>query len=239
MRDPMFQRQKTARPYAGRSGSSGSAASHERADAEDESGVTTHRQARVLDLLDQAGPLGMTWVEVGRAELWHHGQSTGVLSVLHKEKKIMRLKFGRRDRSSVYVLPQYVEGRVVEDQGRRPKVTEDHAVLGAFLAAYEAEKRTRDAVVDALAADVNELSNRNSELKDRVAVLQRALATVDQAHRIAVALRAPEQDEQDLLATLQERLASAAERDDQDVLRVRLGTLRLIAAVLRRHRSAL
>lgn len=257
----MFERQKTARPYAGRSGSSGSAASHERADAEDESGVTTYRQTRVLALLDRAGPLGMNWVEIGKAENWHHGQATGVLSVLHREGRIARLRFGRRDRSSIYVLPEHVEGRETDRQGRKPKVsvTEEHAVMASFLAAYETEKRARDAVVEGLQRDL-EISHQNwatlaaetdakatriGELLDRVEVLRVELATaadeidrltkVDQAHRIGRTLRAPEEDEQDLLARLEERLAPVWERDDEDVLRVRLGTLRLITTILRRH----
>lgn len=82
--------------------------------------AVSERQRRTLGLIAQAGPIGMTWVDLSHKTGWHHGQ-TSVLSDLHREGGIARLLSGKRARSSVYVLPEHVNGRgTAEYGGRKP-----------------------------------------------------------------------------------------------------------------------
>lgn len=105
-------------PYAGTSGWSGSETSKERALSEDSQGITAQRQRKVMTELQFAGEFGLTWKELANSFGWHHGQASGVLSVLHKEGFISRLT-ERRDRCAVYVLPNLVKNRDVSDHGRK------------------------------------------------------------------------------------------------------------------------
>lgn len=101
----------TEYPYAGTSGWSGSDTSRERAERDDMDGTTTARQRAVMALLSDRRWLGATYAEVGRTFGWHHGQASGVLSVLHKTGHVARLADVRRDRCAVYVLPEHVQDR--------------------------------------------------------------------------------------------------------------------------------
>lgn len=109
-------------PYAGSSGWSGSDTSHERADRDDTSGTTGWRQRQTIALLHQAGERGLTWRELANILDVHHGGASGALSVLHKDGKIARLA-DRRGKSKIYVLPEYVAGRVTERQARNKRTT--------------------------------------------------------------------------------------------------------------------
>lgn len=112
----------TELPYAGTSGyAAGSSASEARARADDATGATTKRQRGVLSILAHAGPDGLTWAEVAEFFGWHHGQASGVLSVLHKAGRVARLGPPRRHRCSVYVLPEFVGDRETEPHGSRGK----------------------------------------------------------------------------------------------------------------------
>lgn len=113
-------------PYAGRSGASGSDASHARADHEDSSGITGKRQREALVSVYAQGAYGITWVELGKQWGWHHGQATGVLSTLHKAGHIARLR-ETRNNSSIYVAPADIHGRPTAPHGRR-KATPNDAV---------------------------------------------------------------------------------------------------------------
>lgn len=115
-RTVVLQGQET--PYAGSSGWSGSDTSYERAREADSTGATGRNQAEALRLLDRAGREGLTYQELGALTSWHHGQSSGVLSVLHKTGHIARLT-EKRDRCKVYVAPRWVDDRPTEPQGRR------------------------------------------------------------------------------------------------------------------------
>jgi hypothetical protein len=106
-----------ALPYAGNSGWSGSAPSRERAEDLDKSGITIKRQQFVLSELLVSGKYGITWRELDM-HFSHHGVSTALLSVLHKVGAIQRLS-ERRNRCSVYVLPEFVYGRETQAQGRK------------------------------------------------------------------------------------------------------------------------
>lgn len=97
-------------PYAGTSGWSGSATSRERAEREDADGTTSDRQQNVLWLLHVRAREGITWKELADLRGWHHGQASGVLSVLHKEGRIVRLT-ERRHRCQVYVRPEFTDSR--------------------------------------------------------------------------------------------------------------------------------
>jgi hypothetical protein len=96
------------------SGYAGSDTSRERAERDDRSGRTQHRQRQVLDLLAQRGTVGLTYKELCGFTDWHHGQASGALSVLHKEGRIARLTI-RRDRCLVYVHPGYTQGRATTE----------------------------------------------------------------------------------------------------------------------------
>lgn len=108
-------------PYGGsrdpNSGHAGSETSKARAVADDTSGRTSRRQRAVLDMLTTYGPTGVTYSELGLRLGLHHGQSSGVLSNLHRAGRIVRLREVRH-RCKVYVLPQFVQDRPVEPAGR-------------------------------------------------------------------------------------------------------------------------
>lgn len=99
-------------PYAGSSGWRGSEASRDRAFIEDANGTTSLRQRIALKRVWDQEFRGLTWKELGEIENTHAGQSSGVLSVLHKEGLVVRLK-ERRNRCSIYVAPIYVKEREV------------------------------------------------------------------------------------------------------------------------------
>lgn len=103
-------------PYAGTSGHGGNGPSKDRAAREDSTGVTKGRQRVAMNYLRQEQGSGATWKELGDFFGYHAGQSSGCLSVLHKEGFIVRLK-QRRDGCSVYVLPKYVYGRETSTRG--------------------------------------------------------------------------------------------------------------------------
>ena len=105
-------------PYAGSSGWSGSTASRQRAFDEDSNGTTSDRQARVLDYLYSIGKPGATWLDIASKFGWHHGQASGVLSVLHKTGEVARLK-ERRNKCSVYVVPEFIGERITSEHGRK------------------------------------------------------------------------------------------------------------------------
>jgi hypothetical protein len=102
-------------PYAGTSGWRGSEASHDRVKADDANGTTSLRQRISLYRVRTQGARGLTWKELGEIENWHAGQSSGSLSVLHKEGFIYRLK-EKRNRCSIYVTEEYINGRETSER---------------------------------------------------------------------------------------------------------------------------
>lgn len=117
-------------PYAGTSGWSGTDTSHRRVHEDDADGTTTRRQRITLTALAGAGPQGLTWKELAQKASWHHGQASGVLTVLHMAGRITRLT-EKRDRCRVYVLPEHVNDRDTEPYVRQapPATTEEMAEL--------------------------------------------------------------------------------------------------------------
>ncbi len=138
---------RPALPYAGTSGWSGSDTSRERAQRDDDDGTTSARQGQVIFALANEGVFGMTVKEL-RAEFgWHHGQASGVLSVLHKVGSIDRL-VERRDRCAVYVLPQFRCGRDTVSQGRDDPPPPERAILLDLIAELvELDRGHRDGAV--------------------------------------------------------------------------------------------
>lgn len=120
-------------PYSGSSGWSGSDTSRARAEREDGDGTTSKRQSKTLLTLGDQREQGATWRELAYMHAWHHGQASGVLSVLHKVGRVARLK-ETRDRCAVYVLPEFVEGRPTAAHGvKRKALTErEEKILGVL-----------------------------------------------------------------------------------------------------------
>jgi hypothetical protein len=102
-------------PYAGTSGWRGSEASRDRVKEDDANGATSLRQRVSLYRVYTQGARGLTWKELGEIENWHAGQSSGSLSVLHKEGLIYRLT-EKRNRCSVYVTEEFINGRATSER---------------------------------------------------------------------------------------------------------------------------
>lgn len=105
-------------PYAGTSGWSGSETSAARARGDDKDGTTSRRQTQARSRIFEAGVEGLTWKELADQLNLHHGQASGVLSVLHKTGHIVRLA-ETRNRCAVYVNPQFVNGRDIRQPQRK------------------------------------------------------------------------------------------------------------------------
>ena len=105
-------------PYSGTSGWSGSDSSEERERVQDADGTTGKRQLAALTFLASRFYLGATWKELADALGLHHGSASGVLSVLHKTDRICRLR-ATRNKSKVYVLPEFVDNRAIEIQQKK------------------------------------------------------------------------------------------------------------------------
>lgn len=97
-------------------GWAGSPASHERALEDARLGKAQQRRAETIRALAIHGAAGLTWKELGDTMGWHHGQASGVLSVLHKEERIACL-LDKRNKCHVYVLPDCVQDRETRPHG--------------------------------------------------------------------------------------------------------------------------
>ena len=93
-------------------------------------------QARVRRLVELRGTQGVTWKEIADTLATHHGAASGALSNLHEKGWVVRLR-EKRDRCSVYVTPEYVDGRpVMERQAKRDRYAEGRDA--GWLEGYEA-----------------------------------------------------------------------------------------------------
>jgi hypothetical protein len=132
--DPRFDRPTGTN----RRNAAGSAASRQRGEAEIVSGALSARKARILALLDDAGPMGMTWKEFRDLDPdgFAHQKVTSALSNLHQDDLIARLKgdLTRRNGCSVYIAPAHRHGRLVSayrtnasknTEAQRPRLTDD------------------------------------------------------------------------------------------------------------------
>lgn len=118
--DRLFDDTFPVLPYNGTSGWSGSEASRNRAVENDANGITAARQRDVFLLLRSKGENGLTWNEAGKLLGIHHGTVSAALSNLHRRKLICRLT-ATRNRSSIYVCPEFVNGR--ETSSHKPNVS--------------------------------------------------------------------------------------------------------------------
>lgn len=269
--DPIFSRLGRGRkkvalpvlPFGGSSGYMGSDASKERAGREDETGVTEWRQHQVMQLLEQAGPLGMTYQEIGARMDWHHGQSTGTLSPMHGVGLVSALAT-TRDGCTVYVLPKFVGERATREYGGGKG-----EAMRAALEAAQSELGTLKRYVETLEQDVAEANGRADEagnrllplaqeadeLRARVARLNdlcelheqtiaakevtiRALGDENAALRLHRFFTGLEPQERELATALLQRLSEVEDRPDDSAVGIRISSLRTVAGVLRRLMAA-
>lgn len=144
-------------PYAGTSGWAGSETSYLRAVTDDETGETTKRQKQAIRELLWASRHGLTWKELAMNLNLHHGQASGVLSVLHKAGRIERLK-ERRNKCSVYVLTEFVHGRVTESHGNTKANLDNNKIVSAnkFLEQVFIDKQISIYAYETLKAILND-----------------------------------------------------------------------------------
>lgn len=147
-----------ALPYAGTSGWSGSQSSYDRAIADDTSGTTNKRQKQTLSELYWAGHDGLTWKELATSLHLHHGQASGVLSVLHKTGDVLRLK-ERRNRCAIYILPQFVNSRITEEHGNTKSSSDANKLVD--LERYVDFLKFNNHISDYVYQGIKEILNRN------------------------------------------------------------------------------
>ena len=105
-------------PYNNTAGWSGTDTSKARAEENVISGRERQGQTKVLELLHN-NPNGYTWKELAEETNLHHGTVSGILSVLHKTEKIMRINT-TRNRCKVYMHPLHVGNQMItEKHGRK------------------------------------------------------------------------------------------------------------------------
>ena len=135
--NPIFQTTRTALPYRSPDGtptigSSAPGTSKERADRETVTGRASQRQTTILQMLAEAGPVGLTYAEIADKTGWRGGTVTGALSVMHKEKMVAALKTegipsNSRNGCGIYVLPAHVLGRITRPFKSNGRVIEERA----------------------------------------------------------------------------------------------------------------
>jgi hypothetical protein len=98
--------------------------------------MTRVEQPRVRRLVELRGAWGVTWKEVAETLGTHHGAASGALSNLHAKGWVVRLR-EKRDRCSVYVTPEYVDGRpIVERKAAVDRYAAGHDA--GWMEGYEA-----------------------------------------------------------------------------------------------------
>jgi hypothetical protein len=112
--------EQPALTYAGTSGWSGSDASRERVYRDDRSGRTAGVQHEVLSTALRHGSIGVTIAELrDYFPQHHHGSLSSALTNLHRDGRLARL-VEQRNRCSIYVVPDAVNGRECRAAGRVP-----------------------------------------------------------------------------------------------------------------------
>jgi hypothetical protein len=109
------------RPYKGTAGWSGTDTSKARAVDNVKSGREKNYQITTLSYLKLAGIQGMTWKELAENTGWHHGTTSGVLSVLHQSGAIVRA-VKTRNRCKIYVHQDYKDNVMHEVYKKREKL---------------------------------------------------------------------------------------------------------------------
>jgi len=109
------------RPYKGTAGWSGTDTSKARAIDNIESGRELNHQVTALAYLKLATSNGLTWKELAEKTGWHHGTTSGVLSVLHQSGAIVRA-VKTRNRCKIYVHQDYKDNVMHEVYKKREKL---------------------------------------------------------------------------------------------------------------------
>ena len=107
-------------PYNGTAGWSGTDTSRERAMYNLRTGRELNHQQLALKYLKSRGTIGATWKELATETGWHHGTTSGVLSILHQSGAIVRL-YTARNRCKVYMHQDYKDKVKHEVYKRREK----------------------------------------------------------------------------------------------------------------------
>jgi len=107
-------------PYNGTAGWSGTDTSQQRAVDNISSGREENRQQLALRILKQAGEMGLTWKELATETGWHHGTTSGILSVLHQSGALIRL-YSTRNRCKIYVHQNYKDAYAKYEKYSRPE----------------------------------------------------------------------------------------------------------------------
>jgi hypothetical protein len=155
--------EQPALTYAGTSGWSGSDASRERAHRDDKSGRTAGVQHEVLATALRHGSIGVTIAELrGYFPQHHHGSLSSALTNLHRDGRLARL-VEQRDRCSIYVVPDAVNGRETRAAGRVPAGTDkagaqdQPAAPSPQTADLEARVEAADTALAAMATEAYEI----------------------------------------------------------------------------------
>jgi hypothetical protein len=135
-----------ALPYAGTEGFAGSETSKQAALDAVIHGTASKRQRYILILAGRAKERGITVAELRDASL-HHGRVSGALSVLHKTGKLARLSESR-GRCKIYVLPEYVDGRITEPHGVVHKADKETLEAAKTVEAWLRRNEDADALFD-------------------------------------------------------------------------------------------
>lgn len=109
------------RPYKGTAGWSGTDTSQARAIDNIASGREENHQVLALKYLKSQGVNGATWKELAVVTGWHHGTTSGVLSVLHQSGAIVRA-IKARNRCKIYVHQDYKNSIMHEVYKKREKL---------------------------------------------------------------------------------------------------------------------
>ena len=109
------------RPYKGTAGWSGTDTSKARAINNITSGDESNNQSRALSYLKLSGTNGMTWKELAEGTGWHHGTTSGTLSVLHQSGAIVRAVKARNG-CKIYVHQDYKDQVIHEVYKKREKL---------------------------------------------------------------------------------------------------------------------
>ncbi len=108
-------------PYNGTAGWSGTDTSQQRALDNIHSGREENNQQKALRLLKLRGTVGLTWKELSTETGWHHGTSSGILSVLHMSGAIVRT-YTVRNRCKVYVHQNFKDDVKIEPRIKKEKL---------------------------------------------------------------------------------------------------------------------
>lgn len=99
--------------------------------------ATNADREKAMEWLRREVTTGMTAKDLGAVLRCHHGKASGILSLLHKDGRVVLLK-SRRDGFGIYTLPAYVYGRETRPRQTRKSAEAWKAeIAAAAKAAYD------------------------------------------------------------------------------------------------------